>query len=188
MLRRRLRHLSRHLFPALAILPRTPWISRARSSYLSHARSIHPMRSIAFAAVALLQHAQLQPISNPPVPNSSSIFKPQLQDLSLLCPKFIPNRWEHEPRGKNLSSNSRRGTVAPVARAAISDLVADAPAAPVDGSTSATSTPAALAAAGSPTLPSLQATGFPAWWTGPSTVASFRHESSTIEGVSFSTT
>jgi hypothetical protein len=58
------------------------------------------------------------------------------------------------------------------ALASPSPTVDRGPSAPADGSSLATNIPVAAAAAASPTLPSLQATGFPQWWNKSSPMGS----------------
>jgi hypothetical protein len=71
--------------------------------------------------------------------------------------------------GKVRAGQGKRASAALDARFA---SVAAAPGAPADGLTSSAGEPIAHAAATSPTLASLEAAGFPAWWSSSSRLGS----------------
>lgn len=75
-------------------------------------------------------------------------------------------------QGRAGQVRARQGKRASTALDARFGSVTAAPAAPADGSTSASGEPVAQAAATSPTLASLEAAGFPAWWTTSSPLGS----------------
>ncbi|KAG0527296.1 hypothetical protein BDA96_06G221600 [Sorghum bicolor] len=135
-------------------------LARARGLGFSRARSL-PTHGLCFSRAR-------SPASYPSTSTLiSSGPSTKFQDPTFSEPN--PSQIDVNPL-RPLSSSSRqgkagRGRGAPAAVAARSTSVNGARVTPTDGSSSAAGNPAVVAAAAYPPLPSLQATGFPAWWT-----------------------
>jgi hypothetical protein len=94
---------------------------------------------------------------------------PQFQTLASCPPPTNPLR---PPTSSSRRRKTRQIRGAAPALASRSPTIDQAPGTPADGSSLAANIPVAVAAAASPTLPSLQATGFPQWWNRSSPMGS----------------
>jgi len=142
------------------LLPQSHSRARARGLGFSRARSL-PAHGLCFSRAR-------SPASCPSTStliSSSSSTKFQDPTFSGPNPSQIDMNPLRPPSSSSRQGKAGQGRGAPAAVAARSTSVDGARVAPTDGSSSAAGNPAVVAAAASPPLPSLQATGFPAWWT-----------------------